>query len=118
MSFTNGITRQVVTVRASAAATATGQTAGFPTGYQERVCIFVDITAVSGTTPSMTVNVEWSNDNANWFQADTADSFTAATAAQKKVKEFVAKGLYARLNFTISGTTPSFTFAATALIGD
>lgn len=118
MSFTNGITRQVVTVKASAATTTTGQTAGFPTGYQNTLDIFVDITAVSGTTPSMTVNVEWSNDNATWFAADTADSFTAATAAQKRVKEFAVKGNYARLNYTISGTTPSFTWAATALIGD
>ena len=118
MSFTNGFTRQVVVVRASAAATATGQSAGFPTGYQNTIDVFIDITAVSGTTPSMTVNIEWSNDNATWFQGDTADAFTAATAAQKRVKEFAVKGQYARLNYTISGTTPSFTFAATALIGD
>lgn len=118
MSFTNGFTRQVVTVKASAATTTTGNTAGFPTGYQNSVDIFVDITAVSGTTPSMTVTVEWSNDNATWFASDPADTFTAATAAQKRVKEFTVKGQYARLAYTISGTTPSFTWAATALIGD
>jgi len=118
MSFTNGFTRQVVVVKASGATTATGQTAAFPTGYQNTVDVFVDITAVSGTSPSMTVNVEWSNDGATWFAADTADAFTAATAAQKKVKEFAVKGNYARLNYTITGTTPSFTWAASALIGD
>jgi hypothetical protein len=118
MSYTNGFTRQLVTVKASGATTTTGQTAGFPTGYQNTIDVFVDATAVSGTTPSLTVNVEWSYDNATWFAGDTADSFTAATAAQKRVKEFAVKGQYARLNYTIRGTTPSFTWAATALIGD
>lgn len=118
MSFTNGFTRQLVTVRASAASTASGTGAGFPTGYQNTLDIFLDVTAVSGTSPSMTVTVEWSNDNATWFGADTPDTFTAITAAKKVVKEFAVKGNYARLNFAISGTTPSFTFAATALIGD
>jgi hypothetical protein len=118
MSFTNGITRQVVVVKASGATTTTGQTSAFPTGYQNTIDVFTDITAVSGTTPSLTVNVEWSFDGATWFAGDTADSFTAATAAQKRVKEFTVKGQYARLNYTISGTTPSFTWAATALIGD
>lgn len=118
MSFTNGFTRQLVTVKTSGATTTTGQTAGFPCGYQSTLDVFVDVTAASGTTPSLTVNVEWSYDNATWFAADTADSFTAITAATKKVKEFAVKGNYARLNYTISGTTPSLTWAATALIGD
>ena len=118
MSFTNGFTRREVVVKASAATTTTGQTGAFGTGAQNTLDVFVDITAVSGTTPSMTVNVEWSNDGSTWFAADTADAFTAATATQKRVKEFAVKGQYARLNYTISGTTPSFTWAATALIGD
>lgn len=118
MSFTNSITRQVVTARASAAATTSGTTSGLSTGYLNTIDIFIDATAVSGTTPSMTVTVEWSNDNTNWFGADTPDTFTAITAAKKVVKEFASKGQYFRLNFAITGTTPSFTFAATALIGD
>lgn len=111
-------TRQVVVVRASAAATASGTSAAFPTGTDNTLDVFIDATTVTGTSPSMTVTVEWSNDNATWFGADTPDTFTAITAAKKVVKEFAVKGQYARLNFAISGTTPSFTFAATALIGD
>lgn len=111
-------TRTPLTVLASAARTATGQSTAFPCGTGDDVAIFVDITAVSGTSPSMTVNVEWSNDNSTWFVADPADAFTAQTAVGKKVKSFTVKGQYARLNFTISGTSPSFTFSASALIGD
>lgn len=104
-------------ILASAARTATGQSTAFPIGGDDSLSVLVDITAVSGTTPSMTVNVEWSHDNVNWFIADPADAFTALTVAAKRVKIFTVKGLYARLNYTISGTTPSFTFSATAVIG-
>jgi hypothetical protein len=65
----------------------------------------------------MTVNVEWSHDGSSWFVGDTADAFTAITAARKATKRFEVKGLYARLNYTVSGTTPSFTFAAHAVTG-
>lgn len=111
-------TRTPLTVLASAARTATGQSTAFPVGTGDDVAVFVDVTAVSGTSPSMTVNVEWSNDNVSWFVADPVDAFSATTAAAKKVKSFTVKGQYARLNFTITGTTPSFTFSASALIGD
>lgn len=101
----------------SAARTATGQSTAFDEGSLDTISVMVDVTAVSGTTPSMTVNVEWSPDNVNWFAADPADAFSAITAAGKKVKQFTVKGLYARLNYVISGTTPSFTFSATAITG-
>lgn len=101
----------------SAARTATGQSGAFSIGTHNSLAVLVDVTAVSGTSPSMTVNVEWSHNNVDWFVADPADAFSAVTAAGKKVKRFDVKGLYARLNYTISGTTPSFTFSATAVVG-
>lgn len=104
-------------VQASAAKTVSGTTPGFDEGSHDKISIELDVTAVGGTGPSMTVNVEWSHDNATWFSADPVDAFTAITAATKKVKIFDVKGLYCRLNYTISGTTPSFTFAAVAIIG-
>lgn len=113
MSILNSKT--TATVLASAARTVTGQSGAFAVGDGETVSVLVDVTAVSGTSPSLTVNVEWSNDGANWFVADPADAFTAVTAADKKAKSFSVKGLMARLNYTISGTTPSFTFAAHAV---
>lgn len=107
--------RTTATVLASAARTTTGQSSAFSVGDGGTLAVLVDVTAVSGTSPSLTVNVEWSNDGATWFQGDPADSFTALTAAGKKAKSFTVKGLNARLNYTISGTGPSFTFAAHAV---
>lgn len=105
----------VITAHPSAARTATGQTPGFVApGGASRVAVLVDATSVSGVSPSMTLSVEWSNDGTAWAVGDTADTFAAITAAATKVKEFVVKGAQFRLVYTISGTTPSFTFAATA----
>ena len=106
------------TILASAARTATGQSNAFSVGNQDFLSVLVDVTAASGTGPSLTVNVEWSHDGTNWFTADPADAFTALTAAGKRTKVFQVKGLVARLNYTIAGTTPSFTFSATALTGN
>lgn len=104
-------------IRASAAATATGQTGAFDVGHQDFISVMADVTAVSGTTPSMTLTVEWSPDGSTWYQGDTADTFTALTAAGKKVKTFQVKGVLARVVYTISGTTPSFTFSLTTITG-
>lgn len=111
-------TQTTAVVLPSAARTATGQSTAFAVGTRETLAVLVNVTAVSGTSPSLTVNVEWSDDGTNWFVADPADAFTAITAAGKKVKVFSVKGLSARLNYTISGTTPSFTFAASAVTGN
>lgn len=109
--------RTYAVIQASAAKTATFQTPAFDEGCLDVVNILLDVTAVTGTSPSMTVNVEWSHDGQTWFAGDPVDAFTAITAATKKVKQFAVKGLYGRLNCTISGTTPSFTFAAYSVIG-
>lgn len=107
--------RTTATILASAARTTTGQSPAFGVDSGETVAVLIDVTAVSGTSPSMTVNVEWTNDGSTWFVADPVDAFTAITAAGKKAKSFTVKGTAARLNYTISGTTPSFTFSAHAV---
>ena len=111
-------TRSTRVIKASGAVTASANSNLFDEGTGDEVAVMLDVTAVSGTTPSMTVSVQWSNDGSTWFSADPADSFTAITAATKVTKSFVIKGLYARLSYAITGTTPSFTFAAHSIIGD
>lgn len=103
------------TVLASAARTETGQSTQFDVGEGDTIALLVDVTAVSGTSPSLTVNVEWTDDGSTWFVSDPADAFTAITAADKKAKVFTVKGTAARLNYTISGTTPSLTFSVRAV---
>lgn len=65
------------------------------------------ITAVSGTTPSMTVTIEHSTNNSTWA---TLGSFSAATAIGSQILNVSGTvNRYVRAACTISGTTPSFT---------
>lgn len=66
----------------------------------------VNVTAASGTTPSLTVNVQQSPDGVTWV---TTDTFAAVTAAGVSNLRAEVRGRWARLAWTVSGTTPSFT---------
>lgn len=99
-----------VTLHASAAMTATGSGTGVELGDSGTLILTLDVTAASGTTPSMTVSVETSEDNSTWR---TLGSFTAKTAAGAERKSFPGVDQYARATWTITGTTPSFTFTVT-----
>lgn len=101
-----------VEVVASAARTATGQTDALRCGGARNLNLLVDVTAASGTSPSLTVSVEWSPDGGvTWYPADTPDAFAAITATKKAAKQFTVKAPDYRIVWTITGTTPSFTFA-------
>lgn len=78
----------------------------------DTIALLVNVTAASGTTPSMALAVQWSNDGLTWAAADPADVFTAITATGVVVKTFGVKGNQVRLAWTLTGTTPSFTFSA------
>ncbi len=95
----------------SAARTATGQSAALRV-YGDKINFLVDVTAATGTTPSMALTVEWSHNGTTWFPADTPDTLGAAvTAPVKRVKQIDVKAPFARVVWTITGTTPSLTFA-------
>lgn len=72
----------------------------------------LNVTAASGTTPSLTVNVQTSYDNGDTDAWHTVASFTAATATGVQRKTF-AIDRYVRVTYTVSGTTPSFTIGVT-----
>lgn len=78
------------------------------------VSIMVNATATSGTSPNLTLTVQWSPDGGTtWFDADAtaADAFTALTAAGKVVKRFNVKAPTFRLKEVITGTsTPTVTY--------
>lgn len=107
--------RPAVVIQASAPQTVNGQSGGIPVPVgSSSVAVQVNVTAASGTTPSMTLTVQWSNDGTTWGSADgTPDTMTAITAATVVSKSFPVRGGFMRLSWAITGTTPSFTFAAT-----
>lgn len=100
-----------ITLLPSAARTVSGQSdhdQGAAAEHIEAV-LFVDVTAVSGTTPSMTITVQTSWDGVNWW---THTALTAITATGKVRQTLQFLGTYLRLDYAITGTTPSFTFSA------
>lgn len=97
----------------SSAKTASGNSGAIACEKGLNLNLLIDATAVSGTTPTLALGVEWSADGVNFAVVDTtADSFAQITAATKVVKQFAAKMPFFRLVWTIGGTTPSFTFGA------
>ena len=110
-----------LTVVQSAAytATASSSTVGLDRAVGEYVSLFVNVTAASGTTPSLALSVQWSHDGVNFADVDgTADTFAAITAVKTTVKQFVVKGPFYRVTYAITGTTPSFTFSVTSYVSD
>lgn len=97
----------------SAAQTASGSSGPLALADGEGILnLQVTVSAVSGTTPSLALAVLWSNDGTNFGAPDGGgDTFTAITAAGTVAKQVQAKGLFAQITWTLTGTSPSFTFS-------
>ncbi len=94
---------------ASGAETTTGNSRPFPVSG-ETLGVVLDCTAASGTSPTLDVSLEWSNDATNFHAPASADTLAQLTTTGGEAKSFTAKGRYVRAVWTIGGTTPSFTF--------
>ena len=71
--------------------------------------LLADVAAASGTTPSITINVQTSADAGDTDAWRAVASMTAITATGKSRKVFAGLDRYTRVTWTVSGTTPSFT---------
>lgn len=101
-----------VTFLPSAARTASGDSGEFNLYDMDEVLVFLDVTAVSGTDPTLDVKVQTKDPNGKWY--DLA-SFAQKTATGQEAKAITVFGESLRISYTIGGTTPSFTFAVTAI---
>jgi hypothetical protein len=98
-----------------AAITASGSSSAVQVPLGGCVTVGIVASAVSGTTPSATFEIQWSFDGTNWGSADgAADTFAAITAAKSVFKNVTVKAPLMRLSWTVTGTTPSFTTVASA----
>jgi hypothetical protein len=97
------------TLVSSAARTTTGNSGvweGF--GPMETLRVQLNVTAASGTTPNLVVLVEDTLDGTTW---NTVGTFAAKTAAGREVINVTSPfSDRIRVSWTITGTTPSFTF--------
>lgn len=100
---------------ASAARTASGDS-GPLTGFAGATTLRVqlDITAASGTTPTLDLVLEDTLDGANW---NTIGTFAQKVAAGREVINVTIPFTDTlRARWTVGGTTPSFTFSIAAFI--
>jgi len=82
---------------------------GIPGDYDEIVG-YLDVTAASGTTPTLDINFQNTVDGGTVFF--THSSFAQATTTTTERKAFTApNGIDGQIQITIGGTTPSFTFS-------
>lgn len=98
------------TVVASAARTTSGNS-GVITGYgpPKTLRVQLDVTAASGTTPTLDVLVEDTLDGTTF---NTIGTFTQKTAVSREVINIsIPFTDQIRIKWTIGGTTPSFTYA-------
>nr|WP_239135287.1 hypothetical protein [Streptomyces sp. SID12488] len=99
------------------ARTATGTGTGLQVGavaLNKRMYAALHVLSVAGTTPSITARVESSVDN-TFASPTTRLTFTAATAVGGQILRTDGTAItdtWWRVAWTISGTTPSFLFAA------
>ena len=101
----------------SGTATATGNTQATPviTRHAKECALFLDITAVSGTLPTLDVTINiYDRFSGKWYLLAT---FTQKSSVTTDVG-YVEYGLGEKMSitYTIGGTTPSFTFAINATL--
>lgn len=106
----------LITVAASSARTANGNSGAVGPNTAQVLEIGVVVSAASGTTPSCAFSVEWSFDGVNFGAGESPVTFAAITAAKNTGLRTTMQAPYFRLVWTITGTTPSFTFTSTARI--
>lgn len=111
----NAMTNTEGTGLASAARTASGASDDIKLVFGSKLAVYLDVTAASGTTPTLDVTV-MAKDPASGKYFEIG-SFTQATATTSEAifigggsdAEFPVKTF--RIEYTIGGTTPSFTFS-------
>ena len=99
---------------ASAARTTSGNSETFDAAEKRELIVTVNVTAASGSSPTLAVQAQHSPDGVIWDNLGTA--FTTVTAAPATLTKTFGTAAnpfhrYVRASYTIGGTTPSFTFS-------
>lgn len=103
----------VLTLSAASATTNSGAIAG--QGQAAYVLGMVQVTAITGTGPTLVVKMQESSDNSSWSDITGATTATINAAGSAVLFGQPAKG-YVRFVATIGGTTPAVTANIAALV--
>ncbi len=120
--------QQVTTVITEAAVIVDGNSATVPIAptdwrkeigprAQTELVLFLDVTAHSGTSPTLDITVEWSMDDTKFAVPAAAQAFAQVLEVDlAQVLVVPVLGSSYRLVYDIEGTTPSYTFTVRELV--
>jgi hypothetical protein len=94
---------------ASASRTTSSNTGALDATAIRVLSLLLDVTAASGTTPTLDVVVEESDDGGTTWR--TVGSFAQKTGVAQERKSFLIAADTYRVRWTLGGTTPNFTFS-------
>jgi hypothetical protein len=110
---------QLTNLHATAARTATGN--GTAVDLQARdgdLYLVLDSAAGTGTTPTLDIKVQSSDTSGGTYADITGATFTQVTTTASQQAIVISKDevrRWIRVVYTVSGTTPSFTFSVNAV---
>lgn len=99
--------------------TTSGVTAPLAIGPLTTLAVDVDVTAVSGTSASMSLFIERLGTDGHWYPIWSPTAITAAGVTSTSVGPGCATAAVVtstiRFRWAVTGTTPSFTFSASII---
>ena len=98
---------EVKTFLTLASKTANGSATGIDCLTYCRGSLLVRVTNISGTTPTLDVIVESSQDDSNYVEILRFDRVTELGSQWRHIQGF---GRYVRVSWVLGGTSPNFTF--------
>jgi len=108
----------IVTFQSAASKTASGNTAGVDCLNYKEMWICLLVSNVSGTTPTLDMKMQCSNDNASWVDLISFTQVTSEDTLYIYVPSDSTNhdgfGRYVRGNYTLGGSSPNFTFSLIA----
>jgi hypothetical protein len=107
--------KPVESTAANAAITTSGNSSGVavqPVGnVGGPVTCHVSVTAVSGSSPTLTVSLQWSQNNSTWISGNADETFPVMTSTGTAQLTAPSRAAFVRAAWTVTGSTPSFTAA-------
>lgn len=100
--------RSAIELAASSARTSSGTGDSVDLGAATTALLRLDVTAASGTTPTLAVTIQTSPDELTWRNLGSFATVSAAGALERRLP---GASKYVRAVWTLGGTSPSFTFS-------
>ncbi len=101
--------KSLETVVSSAARTTSGASSVIGASQADQLRFFLNITAASGTSPTLNITVEDTPNGTDFYQVAAFTQKTAAGKDDIDITTLFSDSM--RVSWAIAGTTPSFTFS-------